>query len=102
MIISGIEHVEHDCQQGELCVINTGFEAFNKTALNDAVESTVSDGVVVLVPAGKDASNACGYSPSSAGSAITVGSTANPDSDSCRSDQLFPQDVMSGISNYGR
>jgi len=99
-IIAGIEHVENDCQQDELCVLAAGFSAVNNTAMNDAVESTVSDGIVVVVSAGNEASNACGYSPSSAESAITVGATTN----GCRSDygdRLFSQDSISYFSNYG-
>lgn len=57
-------------------------------SVNDAVQRMVNAGVTVVVAAGNDNSNACSYSPASAASAITVGSTTRTD-------------ARSSFSNYG-
>lgn len=57
--------------------------------LNSAVARLTRTGVVVVVAAGNDNSDAANYSPASAGSAITVGATGNYD----RRDSRY--------SNYG-
>ncbi|KAG8466913.1 hypothetical protein KFE25_008292 [Diacronema lutheri] len=57
-------------------------------ALNMAVDNLVAVGVTVVVAAGNGAGDACLHSPSSASSAITVGSTTRADS-------------VSVFSNYG-
>jgi len=56
--------------------------------MRDAVDAAVAAGVTVVVAAGNDNSNACGFSPAYVPSAITVGSTTNTDS-------------RSSFSNYG-
>lgn len=57
-------------------------------ATDDAIARMTNAGVVTVVAAGNDSSNACNYSPARAASAITVGSTTSTDS-------------MSSFSNYG-
>ena len=57
-------------------------------AINDAVESATEAGVTVVVAAGNSNTDACNFSPASAPSAITVGSTTS-------------SDTRSGFSNYG-
>jgi serine protease len=62
---------------GGLCVANMSLGG-KSSALNTAVNAAVSAGVVMVVAANKDA---CSYSPGSATSTITVGSTTNTDTD---------------------
>jgi serine protease len=57
-------------------------------ATNDAVQRMVNAGVTVVVAAGNSNANACNYSPASAGSAVTVGSTTS-------------SDARSSFSNFG-
>lgn len=57
--------------------------------MKDAIEAATAAGVTVVVAAGNDNSDACGFSPAYVPSAITVGST----------DQ---SDARSYFSNYGR
>lgn len=57
-------------------------------AVNDAADNLVSSGVVVAIAAGNSSADACGTSPASAPSAITVGSTDS-------------NDGRSSYSNYG-
>jgi subtilisin family serine protease len=49
------------------------------TALNTAVENSISAGVTYSVAAGNSAANACNYSPSSTGPALTIGASSNTD-----------------------
>jgi len=56
--------------------------------MKDAVDAAVAAGVTVVVAAGNENSDACGFSPAYVPSAITVGSTTNTDS-------------RSSFSNYG-
>merc|ERR550532_388811 len=58
------------------------------SAMGDAVNAAVSAGVTVVVAAGNDNSDACGFSPAYVPNAITVGSTDSTDS-------------RSSFSNYG-
>jgi len=58
-------------------------------AMKDAVDAAVASGVTVVVAAGNDNSDACGFSPAFVPSAVTVGSTDSRDS-------------RSSFSNYGR
>jgi len=60
----------------------------NQQAMKDAVDAAVNAGVVVVVAAGNENSNACNYSPAFVPSAVTVGSTTS-------------RDARSSFSNYG-
>ncbi len=80
-IIAGINHVVAKCSgTGSLCVANMsiGGVAYNEI-FNLAVADAVSKGVVVVLAAGNTNEDACSYSPASAASAITVGSTTMND-----------------------
>ena len=69
-------------------VANMSLGGGASSSIDNAVSNLVNAGVVTVVAAGNDNSNACNYSPARAPSAITVGSTANGDS-------------RSSFSNYG-
>jgi len=60
-----------------------------QNSMKVAVDTAVNSGVTVVVAAGNENSNACGFSPAFVPSAITVGSTTQSDS-------------RSSFSNYGR
>jgi hypothetical protein len=80
-IIAGINHVVANCSGiGSLCIANMsiGGVAYNEI-FNLAVADAVSKGVVVVVAAGNTNEDACSYSPASAASAITVGSSTIAD-----------------------
>ncbi|MEQ1764131.1 MAG: S8 family serine peptidase [Pyrinomonadaceae bacterium] len=51
----------------------------NSSALNNSVNALVNAGVTVVTSAGNFNADACGYSPASASSAITVGATSTAD-----------------------
>jgi subtilisin family serine protease len=56
-------------------VANMSLGGSYSDALNAAVQNSINSGVTYVVAAGNAASDACGYSPASVGSAITVGAT---------------------------
>jgi len=59
------------------------------SSMGQAITTAVSNGIVVVVAAGNDNDDACGYSPAYSAAAITVGSTDS-------------RDRRSSFSNYGR
>ena len=77
-IISGMDWVAQNHSKPAVANMSLGGGA--SSAVDNAVSNLVSAGVVTVVAAGNDNSNACNYSPARASSAITVGSTAQGDS----------------------
>ena len=69
-------------------VINVSIAGGRSDAINSAFKSLVDRGVHVVAAAGNSNVDACGISPASELSVLTVGS-------------INQQDVMSGFSNYG-
>jgi len=76
-VIAGIDWVTGQHQAGQLAVANMSLGGDFLQTLNDAVKRATDDGIVMAVAAGNSTANACNYSPSSAGSAITVGATTS-------------------------
>lgn len=76
-ILAGINHVVSKCSvSGSApCVVNMSLGGGPSNALNQAVAAAVNAGVVLVVAAGNEASDACNVSPASEPLAITVGST---------------------------
>jgi aqualysin 1 len=68
-------------------------------AVDDAVASSISSGVVYAIAAGNDNANACNYSPARAPAAITVGSTTNTDARSSFSNFGTCVDIFAPGSN---
>jgi subtilisin family serine protease len=89
-IIAGINHVLSKCSVpgSAFCVANMSLGGPKSSALNNAVAAAVNAGVVMVVAAGNESSDACYISPASEPLAITVGSTTITDS-------------QSWFSNYG-
>ena len=82
-VIEGVNWAAGNCGQGEKCVANMSLGGPASGAgqdLNAAVNDAVTKyGVVFIVSAGNDSTDACFYSPASAANAITVGSTTITD-----------------------
>ncbi len=85
-VIGGVDWVAANHIKPAVANMSLGGGA--STALDNAVNSAVSQGITMVVAAGNDNSNACSYSPARAASAITVGSTTS-------------SDARSSFSNYG-
>jgi hypothetical protein len=78
-VIAGIDWVTGDHDAGEHAVANMSLGGGLSQSVNDAVARSVADGVTYAVAAGNSNANACNYSPASAPSALTVGSTTSTD-----------------------
>jgi subtilisin family serine protease len=87
-IIQGIDWVIANQSKTRRSTANLSLGGGFSEAINDAVESAVTAGIVMNVAAGNDNKNACDYSPASAPNAITVGATDN-------------KDYRASYSNYG-
>ncbi|MEN9865263.1 MAG: hypothetical protein RL748_853 [Pseudomonadota bacterium] len=85
-VIAGMDWVV--ANHAKPAVANMSLGGGASQATDDAIARMTNAGVVTVVAAGNDSSNACNYSPARAASAITVGSTTNTD-------------AMSSFSNYG-
>lgn len=99
-IIAGIEWaVARMGDTGRRSLINMSLGGGYSGALNAAVASATSAGMHVVVAAGNSNANACGYSPASAPSAVTVGSTTITDSRSSFSNWGSCLDLFAPGSN---
>jgi aqualysin 1 len=85
-VIAGIDWVT--VNHASPAVANMSLGGGYSSSLNQAVNNSVAAGVVYAVSAGNSNANACNYSPASAASALTVGSTTSSDN-------------RSSFSNYG-
>ena len=85
-VIAGVEWVTANHRKP--AVANVSISGGASSALNLAVQNSINAGVTYVVAAGNAASDACYYSPASAGAAITVGATTSTD-------------VQAGFSNWG-
>jgi len=85
-VIAGVDWVAS--QPGSKRVGNMSLGGGASTALDNAVNEAVNEGVHMAVAAGNDNANACNYSPARAANAVCVGATDNADR-------------KSSFSNYG-
>jgi subtilisin family serine protease len=69
-------------------VANMSMAGSSSSTLNSAVQNSIKAGIVYVVAAGNNATNACNYSPASTPEAITVGAVSTGD-------------WVAGDSNYG-
>lgn len=86
-VIAGLEWVA--AHRIKPAVANMSLGGTKSVAVNDAVKNAISKGVVFVVAAGNESSDACNVSPASVNEAITVGATTNTDS-------------RSSFSNFGK
>ncbi|KAI1326178.1 protease [Xylariaceae sp. FL0255] len=91
-VLDGINFVESDVNAKKLngkCVMNMSLGGSLSTALNQAIEALAAAGIVPVVAAGNDATDASNTSPASAPDAITVGAIDASD------------DTRASFSNFG-
>jgi subtilisin family serine protease len=87
-VIAGIDWVTGDHAAGAPAVANMSLGGGTSTSLDNAVVSSINDGVTYGIAAGNSNANACNYSPARVGPALTVASTTSTD-------------ARSSFSNYG-
>jgi aqualysin 1 len=78
-VIDGIDWVTADHAKGTPAVANMSLGGAPSTALDNALTSSLRDGVSYSVAAGNDGGSACGSSPARVQGAITVGATKSND-----------------------
>lgn len=95
-VIAGIEFVAADAKKkGKKAVANMSLGGGKSAASNNAVDNAVAAGVVFVVAAGNDNRDCKDYSPASAESPITVGSS------DIASKSGLQEDIRSYFSNFG-
>jgi subtilisin family serine protease len=78
-VIAGINWVTSDHQAGQRAVANMSLGGGASAAIDNAVISSINDGVTYALAAGNDNANACNGSPGRVAAGITVGATTNTD-----------------------
>jgi subtilisin family serine protease len=87
-VIAGIDWVTGNHSSGSPAVANMSLGGGASSALDSAVNRSLSDGVTYAVAAGNSNANACNTSPARVPGALTAGSTTSTD-------------ARSSFSNYG-
>jgi subtilisin family serine protease len=87
-IVSGLDWVIGQHAAGAPAVANLSLGGGASSSLDTAVQSTINDGVSVVVAAGNSNVDACTTSPARVGAALTVGATDKAD-------------ARASFSNYG-
>jgi subtilisin family serine protease len=87
-VIAGVDWVTQNHAAGQPAVANMSLGGGASTALDNAVNNSINDGVTYAIAAGNSNANACNYSPARVAAAVTVGSTTS-------------SDARSSFSNYG-
>jgi subtilisin family serine protease len=85
-VIAGVNWVTNNHQ--DPAVANMSLGGSPSSALDSAVNNSISAGVTYAIAAGNSNANACNYSPARVGAALTVGATTS-------------SDARSSFSNYG-
>jgi subtilisin family serine protease len=97
-VIAGVDYAAAQYKSsGKKSVANLSLGGGVSTTLDDACDSAMEIGLVMVVAAGNDNANACNYSPARASQVITVGSTEQGPV----SGGAAGGDVRSYFSNYG-
>ncbi len=87
-VIAGIDWVTGNHAAGAPAVANMSLGGGASSAMDQAVNNSIADGVTYAVAAGNSNTNACNSSPARAAAALTVASTTS-------------SDARSSFSNYG-
>jgi subtilisin family serine protease len=87
-VIAGINWVTADHAAGQPAVANMSLGGDVSTALDQAVQSSIADGVSYAVAAGNESADACASSPARIPGALTVAATTSAD-------------ARSSFSNFG-
>ena len=78
-ILAALNWVVTDHTAGAPAVLNMSLGGLASTALDNAVEAVIADGVTVVVAGGNETADACTSSPARTPNAITVGASTSTD-----------------------
>ena len=78
-VIAGIDWVTGHHQAGQPAVANMSLGGPATTAIDQAVNNSIADGISYAIAAGNASTNACNSSPARVANAITVGATTSTD-----------------------
>ena len=79
-VLNGIDHVSQViAERGRPAIVSMSLSGPFQRTVTDAVQTLNSEGVVIVVAAGNDFSDACSRTPASSPYAITVGGSSNSD-----------------------
>mgnify|MGYP003287269163 CR=1 FL=1 len=78
-VIAGVNWVTGNHGAGQPAVANMSLGGGASTALDQAVQNSIADGVSYAVAAGNESEDACTGSPSRVAAAMTIGATDNAD-----------------------
>ena len=79
VIVSGIDWVTAQHDPGELAVANMSLGGGANLAVDQAVRTSIADGVVYALAAGNSNADACGFSPARVGEAMTSAASTSSD-----------------------
>ena len=79
VVIAGIDYVTAQHQAGQKAVANMSLGGGANIALDQAVRTSIADGVAYAVAAGNSNADACGFSPARVGEAMTSGASTSSD-----------------------
>ena len=74
-VIAGMDWATANHQAGNAAVANMSLGGGKSTAVNDATQRMITDGVATVVAAGNESKDACTVSPASTPDAMTIGAT---------------------------
>jgi len=92
-IVNGVNYVTNNATPYKSVISMSLGGTGSNAALTSAINSAVSNGVAVVVAAGNNNANACGFTPAGIASCITVGATALAAGGT--------SDARSSFSNFG-
>ncbi len=78
-VVAGVDWVTGDHRAGSPAVANMSLGGSSSSAVDQAVEASIADGVAYAVAAGNAGWDACYYSPADAPDAMTIGATGSND-----------------------
>ncbi len=78
-VIAGVDWVTGNHAAGQPAAANMSLGGGASSALDTAVNNSISDGVTYAIAGGNSNANACNYSPARVAAAVTVGATTSSD-----------------------
>jgi subtilisin family serine protease len=78
-VVAGVDYVTNQHQPGQPAVANMSLGGGVQTALDQAVQRSIADGVTYAIASGNSNTNACNFSPARVAEALTVNASTTTD-----------------------